>query len=127
MSRLCKQGFGVVPRVGGWAAPFGITLATDVLSAFLVLLVGVLLSGCATPGLPDTSRPRAKVSSLVASAMSASSLVVIRNALPLTLGRDLPVDVLGQQAQELYIMKSQFCFMSGDRKQSKALLYKASD
>jgi uncharacterized protein YyaL (SSP411 family) len=31
----------------------------------------------------------------------------------------------GQQAQELYIMKSQFCFMSGDRKQSKALLYKA--
>ena len=60
----------------------------------------------------------------------------IREVIALANKRDIPgalkaLDALfakhkpsGEAAQGLYLMKSQLCFMKGDRKQAKAMLYK---
>lgn len=45
-------------QVGNWPAPFGITLVADLLSAIMVLLIGVIGAAVAIYGLATVDRER---------------------------------------------------------------------
>ncbi len=55
-----KDGTIAVMHVGGWQAPFGITLAIDRLSSIMLLLVGTLAAGTSVYACFDVDEPRMK-------------------------------------------------------------------
>jgi multicomponent Na+:H+ antiporter subunit D len=55
-----KDGAIAVMNVGDWPAPFGITLAVDMLSSVMLLLVGLLAVGVSTYACFDLDEPRMK-------------------------------------------------------------------
>ncbi|MBB4285089.1 Na+/H+ antiporter subunit D [Roseospira goensis] len=50
------QGGPVAAQMGGWPAPFGITLVADLLSAAMVLITGIVAVAVAVYGLADVTR-----------------------------------------------------------------------
>jgi len=48
----------LLARIGGWPAPFGITLAADVLSALMVLVTGLMTVAVTAYSLADIDAPR---------------------------------------------------------------------
>lgn len=55
-----KEGAIAVMNVGGWQAPFGITLVVDMLSSVMLLLVGILAIGVSIYACFDLDEPRMK-------------------------------------------------------------------
>lgn len=53
-----QRGGILATQIGGWAAPFGITLVADLFSGVMVVLIGLIGSGIAIYGLASVDRNR---------------------------------------------------------------------